>query len=323
MKKIIVALTSLFIINYSFYSEELHIKYDDIKKELIKEGFPSSLLTNYSVNSQNLPQLLKILAILNTYGTSHNLSLNYDTVAQDWVFHFDGYPELYWAYGHLLPYEEKNNLNLYLSYFSYFWQEEAVDMNTWPKERLKRFAHYYSTDKTYAITYHGLFHHILYGGNNKKSIEDQLVEVPFLNTKIKINKIAVSALQRVQKTIIQQIKMDLSLKKFLLSLIPAESYIWRHIEETSTISYHAYGIAIDINPIETTKPIYWLWERNRNPQWYLITPSDRWEIHPKVLKAFLDEGFLWGGSWALYDVMHFEYRPELKELSRLTQLFIQ
>jgi hypothetical protein len=30
-----------------------------------------------------------------------------------------------------------------------------------------------------------------------------------------------------------------------------------------------------------------------------------------VLAAFEAEGFIWGGKWAEYDIMHFEYRPEL------------
>ena len=30
-----------------------------------------------------------------------------------------------------------------------------------------------------------------------------------------------------------------------------------------------------------------------------------------VIKAFEDEGFIWGGRWAIWDNMHFEYHPEL------------
>jgi hypothetical protein len=36
-----------------------------------------------------------------------------------------------------------------------------------------------------------------------------------------------------------------------------------------------------------------------------------------VIKAFEDEGFIWGGKWEQYDNMHFEYRPEMHELNRL------
>ena len=31
----------------------------------------------------------------------------------------------------------------------------------------------------------------------------------------------------------------------------------------------------------------------------------------EIVEAFEHEGFIWGGQWAHYDTMHFEYRPEL------------
>jgi hypothetical protein len=30
-----------------------------------------------------------------------------------------------------------------------------------------------------------------------------------------------------------------------------------------------------------------------------------------VIRAFEEQGFIWGGRWARYDTMHFEYHPEL------------
>jgi hypothetical protein len=34
------------------------------------------------------------------------------------------------------------------------------------------------------------------------------------------------------------------------------------------------------------------------------------------VKIFLEENFIWGGHWDRYDTMHFEYRPELINLSK-------
>ena len=31
----------------------------------------------------------------------------------------------------------------------------------------------------------------------------------------------------------------------------------------------------------------------------------------EVIDIFLEEGFIWGGNWAIWDNMHFEYHPEL------------
>ena len=35
------------------------------------------------------------------------------------------------------------------------------------------------------------------------------------------------------------------------------------------------------------------------------------KIPQEIVDAFEAEGFIWGGRWAHYDTMHFEYRPEL------------
>jgi hypothetical protein len=63
--------------------------------------------------------------------------------------------------------------------------------------------------------------------------------------------------------------------------------------------------------------VYWLWEQPRNNNWMLIPPEQRWKPPGAVIRAFENEGFIWGGKWHLYDTMHFEYRPELHEIKRL------
>jgi hypothetical protein len=35
-----------------------------------------------------------------------------------------------------------------------------------------------------------------------------------------------------------------------------------------------------------------------------------------VITAFEHQGFVWGGKWLFFDMMHFEYRPEIFILSR-------
>jgi hypothetical protein len=60
---------------------------------------------------------------------------------------------------------------------------------------------------------------------------------------------------------------------------------------------HGWGAAIDINPNATS---YWMWGHQR-----------RLSVAPEVIAIFESHGFIWGGKWAHYDTMHFEYRPEL------------
>ncbi|MGW8266533.1 MAG: M15 family metallopeptidase, partial [Longimicrobiales bacterium] len=38
---------------------------------------------------------------------------------------------------------------------------------------------------------------------------------------------------------------------------------------------------------------------------------------PAVVEAFERHGFVWGGKWAHFDTMHFEYRPEILYYNRM------
>jgi hypothetical protein len=76
---------------------------------------------------------------------------------------------------------------------------------------------------------------------------------------------------------------------------------WRVIEGTQRLSPHSFAIAIDLGPIQGA---YWRWRtegtiyniRNKFPQ--------------SIISIFEEQGFIWGGKWYHYDLMHFEYRPE-------------
>ena len=35
------------------------------------------------------------------------------------------------------------------------------------------------------------------------------------------------------------------------------------------------------------------------------------EFPREIVTAFEKQGFIWGGKWAHFDILHFEYRPEL------------
>jgi hypothetical protein len=77
------------------------------------------------------------------------------------------------------------------------------------------------------------------------------------------------------------------------------TYACRSVADEGQISMHGYGAAIDIN---TKHSDYWLWRRGA---------GYRNRIPEAIVAAFERHGFIWGGRWAHYDTMHFEYRPEL------------
>lgn len=97
---------------------------------------------------------------------------------------------------------------------------------------------------------------------------------------------------------------------------PGGSFYWRSIAGTDRLSMHSFGIAVDINVArsdywhdvvsdETAKVVY----RNRIPA--------------EIIEIFENDGFIWGGWWYHFDTMHFEYRPELLEYTKLVASFYQ
>jgi hypothetical protein len=84
---------------------------------------------------------------------------------------------------------------------------------------------------------------------------------------------------------------------------PGGTYACRPVADTGQTSMHAWGAAIDINPALSD---YWLWRRGADG-----IPTYVNRVPPDVVAVFERHGFIWGGRWAHFDTMHFEYRPEL------------
>ncbi len=90
-------------------------------------------------------------------------------------------------------------------------------------------------------------------------------------------------------------------KRFLYP--PAGGYLCRTVRSTGQPSMHARGAAIDIN---ARLADFWGWQRGAGDP-----PPYRNRIPADVVAIFEAHGFVWGGRWAHFDTMHFEYRPEL------------
>lgn len=88
--------------------------------------------------------------------------------------------------------------------------------------------------------------------------------------------------------------------QFVLPIMGTFNY--RYIQGTGRLSPHSFGIAIDLNKSNSD---YWKWAKKEDA-------TKRIASYPKELvKAFEDNGFVWGGKWAKFDILHFEYRPEI------------
>jgi D-alanyl-D-alanine carboxypeptidase len=91
-------------------------------------------------------------------------------------------------------------------------------------------------------------------------------------------------------------------KKYLYPI--GGTYNCRSVADTGQISMHGWGAAIDIN---TAYADYWLWRVGRDG----AMPPYENRIPAEIVAIFERHGFIWGGRWAHFDTMHFEYRPEL------------
>ena len=164
-------------------------------------------------------------------------------------------------------------------------------------------------------------------GSSESEVRKNLVEIEFLNQKIRFQKKlgAAHRLELVGTKLVHLSQIDNETKYFLDPFLSQKkqlqgmTFSWRNIAGTQRLSNHSFGTAIDL--LSSHGAQYWLWdEKKKNPQKAALgesayrfdhyIPEKKPYIPEKIVAAFESEGFIWGGKWNHYDTMHFEYRPE-------------
>lgn len=141
-------------------------------------------------------------------------------------------------------------------------------------------------------------------GSGREGVSAGLVTVPWQGRPVRLSPAAAEALERVARRLGPVLAERPDLGPFLKS---EGGFAWRRIAGEDRLSAHAFGIAIDLN---ARRAPYWRWSRQR--------PHPRQQDYPpEIVAAFEAEGFIWGGKWHEYDLMHFEYRPEIICKARL------
>jgi hypothetical protein len=140
----------------------------------------------------------------------------------------------------------------------------------------------------------------MYGDCHAGQVTPRLVRVPWLPRTLG---------QTVSITAVNGVDHALTAISRELDELPAEfhRYLWpiggtyacRAVADTGQTRMHAWGAAIDINARQSD---YWYWRRRQGYE-------NR--VPAEIVAVFERHGFIWGGRWAHYDTMHFEYRPEL------------
>jgi hypothetical protein len=144
----------------------------------------------------------------------------------------------------------------------------------------------------------------LYGAS-KAEVMANAVSVDFAGKRVLFSSLygAAAALRDAGRDLAALIQTRPDLKKYLF---PVSTIAWRAIAGVDRLSMHALGIAVDLNP--RLGP-YWGWSAPG-------TPSPAKSYPMEIVDIFERHGFIWGGKWREFDLMHFEYRPELLCKSR-------
>lgn len=159
-------------------------------------------------------------------------------------------------------------------------------------------------------------------GGMPNEIEPIIKEYRILGIRVRLHPIAAKAAIKASQKIMELAKTEKEIKTFIDGLKTISGYVNRTVKNSTNISMHAFGLAMDFIPYSYKgKMAYWQWAKVQNPEkWNKISLKDRWLIPEKIVTIFELHGFVWGGKWPHYDTMHFEYRPELISYAKIRNL---
>ena len=144
-------------------------------------------------------------------------------------------------------------------------------------------------------------------GNSKQAIQENLTNLKYGYTNYQFNSQnnANISLESALKEIMPLAKTRGDVGSILY---PASgTYNYRVIAGTGRLSPHSFGIAIDL---KLDNRDYWKWSSEEQG-------NKRVSEYPKELvEAFEKNNLIWGGKWNHFDILHFEYRPEIILKSR-------
>lgn len=224
----------------------------------------------------------------------------------------------YWANGRLLPADQRENWEEYVSIRFYNYtlgppvpREITPELDARLRARLTTF----SNDGAQRFND---FLDTLYQVSSRQEAERTMRTVVFLGKRTRVHPIVVEPLDRVEQRINRAMLHHEETRRFVRDLSQVHGFNWRDIAGTPRRSYHSYGIAVDLLPRSYNRQFaYWRWAVDSGVrEWWNIPEEQRWSVPLPVLEAFEAEGFIWGGKWLSFDNIHFEYRSEVILLAK-------
>ena len=149
-------------------------------------------------------------------------------------------------------------------------------------------------------------------GASASEVGGHLVSVPFCGVRVRFNAQngAARALESVGRELAALLAKRPQLRQYLFPL--GGTFAWRPIAGTNRLSPHSWGIAIDLNPRHGA---YWRDRKKTGPE----VEAMRNNYPQEIVELFEKHGFIWGGKWSHFDLMHFEYRPEMVKKWQLSR----
>jgi hypothetical protein len=156
-------------------------------------------------------------------------------------------------------------------------------------------------------------------GSTEREVRRHGRSITFLDHKMFVNELAVGPLASVERDLRAAATRDAEVAAWMSGLDITYSFISRDIAGSASRSHHAWGLAVDLVPSSYDgRHVYWRWSRVFDREgWDRIPVEERWSPPATVVETFERHGFVWGGKWAHFDMIHFEYRPEIVLYNRL------
>lgn len=220
--------------------------------------------------------------------------------------------KLYWCESRFLPENQIQNKEKYRKML-YKYQSEPKDPKTFTAEEIEQIKTFTSKENRANSAIDPPFlYNAIYDCKTRASTESHIISIPFLTKTINVHEKIAEPLKRVSKKIMSLQKNE-EMSNFFATLTRTDGFNWRSVRDTQSRSFHSVGLAIDILPKGYyQRIIYWAWQKQLRPNDWFMTPLEkRWAPPKKVIEIFAEEGFIWGGTWIVWDNMHFEYHPEL------------
>lgn len=220
--------------------------------------------------------------------------------------------KFYWCESRFLPENQIQNKEKYRKML-YKYQSEPKDPKTFTPEEIEQIKNFTSKEnRTNGAIDPPFLYNAIYDCKTRASTESHIISIPFLTKTINVHEKIAEPLKRVSKKIMSLPK-DEEISDFFATLTRTDGFNWRSVRDTQSRSFHSVGLAIDILPKGYyQRIIYWAWQKQLRPNDWFMTPLEkRWAPPKKIIEIFAEEGFIWGGTWIVWDNMHFEYHPEL------------